>query len=407
MTEPDTEPDVGPDVEQASTQNAPSTGRRQAGRERRARERERRRFWLIVMPLIAIALCIAVAIGFVLRGSSETTNDVGSKSRLPALATEPALIAHVGASSEADLILVLGRFGDSGSILMLPASTQVEVPSLGIQTLAQVPSVGDDALLQTTVQNLTGVNAGAPSIVDDATLLAAITPAAPFDVDLRSAVRFAADTRDAFPGGLQRLTAAEIARLMTEAQVGSEVDRLVTVQAVLEGWMKSLKNPEVARATIAAVPIASPISRVAGLNQASFDTLPVDSIGTSGDERLSVRSSALPGVVKRLFPDARLGIGGKRPRIEILNGVGTVGLAQAVARLVVPIGGDVRLSGNVPHFGVTETQVIYYRDADRRAAEKFLKAVGVGSLRRADRAIGIADVTIIVGPDFNPKGSTK
>jgi hypothetical protein len=75
--------------------------------------------------------------------------------------------------------------------------------------------------------------------------------------------------------------------------------------------------------------------------------------------------------------------------------------------LVVPIGGDVRLTGNVPDFGVTETQVIYYREGDRRAAEKFLKAIGVGSLRRADRAIGIADVTIIVGPDFNPKGSTK
>ena len=407
MMEPDTDTAPGRDTGSASPQDAPSAGRRQAGRERRARERERRGFWLIVMPSIAIALGIAVMIGFVLRGSSEITNDVGSKSRLPGLATEAALIAHVGPSNEADLILLLGRSGDAGSVLMMPSSTQVEVPSLGIQTLAQVPSVGDDALLQTTVQNLTGVNAGAPSIVDDATLLAAITPAAPFEVDLRSAVRFAADKRDAFPGGLQRLTAAEIARLLTEAQIGSEVDRLVTVQAVLEGWMKRLKNPAVASATIAAVPIAAPIASVGGLKPASYDTLPVDSIGTSGDERLSVRSSALPGVVKRLFPDARLGIDGRRPRIEILNGVGTVGLAQAVARLVVPIGGDVRLTGNVPDFGVTETQVIYYREADRRAAEKFLEAVGVGSLRRADRAIGITDVTIIVGPDFNPKGSTK
>jgi hypothetical protein len=407
MTEPVPEPATELATEPAGPQNAPRGGRRQAGRERRARERERRRFWLIVMPSIAIALGIVVAIGVLLRGASETTNDGGSKSQVPALTTEAALIAHVGATNGADLILLLGRSGDSGSVLMLPSSTQVEVPSLGIQTLAQVPSVGDDSLLQTTVQNLTGVNAGAPSIVDDATLLAAITPAAPFEVDLRRSVRFAADKRDAFPVGLQSLTAEQISRLLTEPQVGSEVDRLVTVQAVLEGWMKRLKSPAVARATIAAVPIAAPIASVAGLRPASFDTLPVDSIGTSGDERLSVRASALPGVVKRLFPAARLGIGGKRPRIEILNGVGTVGLAQAVSRLVVPIGGDVRLTGNVPDFGVTETQVIYYRDADRRAAEKFLKAIGVGSLRRADREVGIADVTIIVGPDFNPKGSTK
>ena len=406
-TEPATEAEAEAETEPVSAPIEPNTGRRQAARERRAQARERLRFWLIVMPLILIALGAAVAVGFVLRDSFETTNYLTPYSPKPALVTEAALFAHIGNNNGADLILLFGRSGNSGSILMLPTSTQVEVPSLGIQTLAQVPTLGDDALLLTTVENLTGVNAGPPSIIDDATLLAALTPAAPFEVDLRSEVQFASDKRDAFPSGLQRLSAPEISRLLTEAQVGSEVNRLVTVQAVLEGWMKRLKNRDVARATITAVPIAAQITKLAALKPVFYDTLPVDSIGTSGNERLKVRVAALPGVVERLFPSSRLGIGGKRPRIEILNGVGTVGLAQAVARLVVPIGGYVHLTGNVPDFGVTETQVIYYRDADLRAAKKFLRAIGVGSLRRADRAIGITDVTIIVGPDFNPKGSTK
>ena len=76
------------------------------------------------------------------------------------------------------------------------------------------------------------------------------------------------------------------------------------------------------------------------------------------------------------------------------------GLAQAVSARVVPVGADVRLTSNTREFGVTETQVVYYRDADRGAAQAILDAVGVGSLRKARREVGITDVTILVGSDF-------
>jgi hypothetical protein len=88
-----------------------------------------------------------------------------------------------------------------------------------------------------------------------------------------------------------------------------------------------------------------------------------------------------------------------RPRVEILNGTGAVGLAQTIASRVVPAGGQVTLAGNWSSFDVTETEVIYYRDGDRSEAQRLLAALGCGSLKKAERAIGVVDVTILAGAD--------
>lgn len=352
------------------------------------------------MPAVVVALVALVGLGAILRGRDTDAPARKPGTDLPALARSASIIGHTDADGAADLVLVVGRAGDRGSVLMLPTSTQVEVPSLGIRTLAQVPAVGTDELLTTSVENLTGVRTGPPTLLDDARLEALLAPAAPLRVDLPREVTFAGEPRPTYPSGTRRLDAAAAARVLTAAEPGSEVDRLVTVQAVLAAWFERLRDPAVAARTVAALDAARPLAAIAQLGAPAFDTLPVDSIGTEADERLRVRSAALPVVTARLFPDARLGIAGRRPRVEILNGVGRAGLAQAVSARVVPVGADVRLTSNTREFGVTETQVVYYRDADRAAAQAILDAVGVGSLRRARRAVGITDVTIVVGSDF-------
>ena len=64
------------------------------------------------------------------------------------------------------------------------------------------------------------------------------------------------------------------------------------------------------------------------------------------------------------------------------------------------------LTGNVPTFGVADTQVVYYRDADRGEAQRLLAALDCGSLKKADRAIGVVDVTIVAGADCFPTGTS-
>jgi hypothetical protein len=318
------------------------------------------------------------------------------------------LVGHTTIDGTADLLVLLGRTSEDGSVLLLPGATQVEVPSLGIQTLQQVSALGTKELLTTTVENLTGIRAGAPILGGDASLAAALAPAAPLTVTLPHDVVPKGESRAETPAGTHRVTGDAALRLLTVQEEGSEVDHLVTVQAVLAAWFARLRDPKVAAATRRAAPELAPsLIEVANTGTPSFDTLPVDSIGTTGDERLRVRSAAMPALSERMFPDARLGIDGSRPRVEILNGVGTVGLAQAVAARIVPVGADVRLTGNWPGFGIPATQVVYYRDRDRRAAQVILDAVGVGTLRRARRAVGITDVTIVVGADFRPEATTS
>ena len=390
---------VGPDPD--------GGGRRAAARARRRARAERRRFWFITMPAITLVLALLVGVGVWLRRADEPAGGGGGGAGLPALQTRAALLGHTAIDGAADLILVLGRTDEDGSVLLMPAATQVEVPSLGIRTLGQVPALGTTELLGTTVQNLTGVRTGAPVLGGDALLASALAPAAPLDIDLPNDVVPEGASRPETPAGPVRASAEEALRLLTIEEEGSEVDHLVTVQAVLSAWFDRLRDPAIAAATRAAAPeLADPLIEVATTGTPSFDTLPVDSVGTSGDERLRVRSAAMPALVDRMFPDARLGIDGSRPRVEILNGVGTVGLAQAVAARVVPVGADVRLTGNWPGFGVGATQVVYYRDRDRRAARVILDAIGVGSIRKPGRAVGITDITIIVGPDFDPKAAT-
>ena len=379
-------------------------GRRAAARARRRARAERRRFWLIVMPAIVVALALLVGVGAWWRSGSDGSDDGGGGSGTPALQRTGALVGHTTIDGTADLLVLLGRTSEDGSVLLLPGATQVEVPSLGIRTLQQVSALGTAPLLTTTVENLTGIRAGAPVLGGDASLAAALAPAAPLTVTLPHDVVPKGSSRAETTAGTHRVDADAALRLLTVQEEGSEVDHLVTVQAVLTAWFARLRDPKVAAATRSAAPELAPsLIEVADTGTPSFDTLPVDSIGTTGDERLRVRSAAMPALAERMFPDARLGIDGSRPRVEILNGVGTVGLAQAVAARIVPVGADVRLTGNWPGFGIPATQVVYYRDRDRRAAQVILDAVGVGTLRRARRAVGITDVTIVVGADFRPE----
>jgi hypothetical protein len=86
--------------------------------------------------------------------------------------------------------------------------------------------------------------------------------------------------------------------------------------------------------------------------------------------------------------------------VELLNGTGEVGITQQVARKIVPAGGEVRLTGNVPGFGVKETRVVYYRDESRSAAEQMLRALGVGKIARGEQQVDVVDVTVVVGADW-------
>ncbi len=224
-------------------------------------------------------------------------------------------------------------------------------------------------------------------------------PAAPIPVDLRHEVQITTPGHEAIiPAGRQSLSADDAARVLTATESGGEIQHLVTVQAVLEGWMTRLRNDSVAAATLEVRPDLTALVHAAD-KPLRVGSLPVDSLASPNGEQFEVRTAALNRYVHSAFPNALLGIHGKRPRVELLNGTGAVGVTQGAAQRIVPAGGRVALTGNVPGFGVAATQVVYYRDADKSTAQRLLSALGCGSLRKARRPIGVVDVTVIVGAD--------
>ncbi len=380
----------------------PVAGSRQTRRERRRRADRKRRL-LFVVPSVAILVFGVFFVGQITRDSGDDSGSTPAENvdaGQVASGADTLLLEHRGTDGRADLLVVVGPGADGrSSVLLVPSGTLSDVPSLGIQALSDVPTLGEAGLLTTTVENLLGIDIASTATVDDAALIAALEPAAPIPVDLRHEVEITTPGAEAIiPAGRQSLSAEDAARVLTSTESGGEIEHLVTVQAVLEGWMARLRNDDVAEATLAVRPDLAALVDAAG-RPVRVGSLPVDSLATPGGDRFEVRTDDLERYIRRAFPGALLGIDGRRPRVEILNGTGAVGVTQGAARRVVPAGGRVALTGNVPGFDVTETQVVYYRDRDRAAAQRLLEALECGSLRRANKPIDVVDVTVIIGAD--------
>ncbi len=301
------------------------------------------------MPAVALLLAVVVGLGALIRTNDDTGTSKATRAGA-AGATHTGstlLIGHRGADGRIDVLMLVGATRQASSVLLLPVATQVEVPSLGPQVLADLANEGGNGLLQTTIENVLGVDVGKTVMFDDATLNAALAVAAPLPVQLHRSVEFAGSTDPAVPAGGHTLATGEAARLLVAQQPGSELDRLVTVQDVMDGWLQRLRNPAVARRTATLQPALAGLVAAAKPSDRRTDTLPVESVATGGSERFGARAGDVRRYVQSAFPDALLDGGARRPRVEVLNGTGAVGLAQTIAGRIVPAGGQVTLTGNV------------------------------------------------------------
>ena len=356
------------------------------------------------MPAIAGLLVVAVVVGAIVRNGQDGGSGHAAKGGPSSpVEDQPVLFVHKGPSGN-DLIAIADRDGAQGTVLLVPVATQLDVPSKGTSVLQDIPTTDGGAQLTNSVENEVGVAIGRTVLFDDAALTAALGPAAPFPITLTDPVGFS-DRPAKYRAGAQEVSAAQASELMSAPQSVNELDRLVVVAAVLDGWMDRLRDPAIARATLQQQPALAPLVAAANAPQRRLDTAPVTSIATGGGERFDLRTAELAAFVRRAVPHSQLGDHGHRPRVEILNGTGALGVAQAVADKAVPAGGRVVNSDNLPGFGLTKTQVVYYSDRWRDAAQAILDAMGCGSLRKAGKDVQIADVTILVGSDCPAYGA--
>lgn len=299
---------------------------------------------------------------------------------------------------------------ENGGAMLLPGSAQFEVPSLGSRTFAETTDAGSTSL-DLAVENALGVEVTTTLALEADALAGVFEPLAPFEIRLRSPLRFG---EQAFRSGSQAVTAAQAAMLVTERADGvNDLDHLVTVHAVLEGWLARLDGDA---AGLAAERLGAAggldddgIDRTASLlaelgsRRVVFDILDVVSLGLPEGERYAIDEATAQTEISEVF--GGLAYATDRVDVEIRNGVGTGGLAREVAARVIPAGARVVLTGNAAEFGLEETFVVVRDAAFAPEAQRLIEALGVGDLRRSDDVVGGADVVIIVGSDFEPGGA--
>jgi hypothetical protein len=317
----------------------------------------------------------------------------------------PVLLAERTADGKAAWLtaLVPERDGKGGALLLIPSGTMAEVPSLGLEPLGSALAAGGSERLLLTTENVVGASLGTATVLSADELAAYMAPTGALVVDVPERVE------DVFPSGRvavlyeagrNRVEPAEVSRLLSATGRGSALSRLARHQAFWDAWLRRIQQD-------GKLAPAGPVGNaLRGLAAGTWQVrvLPVKSAGTlgGGEEIFQVDRAALPGVVRSIFPNAKLAAAA-RPRVRVLNGTGELELAQRVSEKLVPAGIEVSLTGNANPLGQQQTQVIYY-DANKQAmAQKVRDALGVGILVRNRNETDVVDVTVIVGKDFPKK----
>ncbi len=328
---------------------------------------------------------------------------------------EPAslVVAWPGAQG-GSVVAVFGVDPDEqrGAGLLVPAGTQVEVPSLGPQTVGRALRLGGPDLLGLTLENALAIEVGQVLELDEGSLREVLAPAAPLEVRLRRSI--VVDGRS-YRAGDHTLSAGEAVALVTmPAQESSDLDHLVVAHAVLEAWLGGLDGDvlglteerlrEVGGMSAGDAALGTTVLDALARSSVTFETLPVESLGVPGEERYRIDEEELTSVRSSRFSTLVSGAGAERPRVEIRNGTGEAGLAQRVAGVLVPEGYEVVLTGNAARLDVEETFVVVHDDSAREEAERLVEMLGAGSVRAARNPVGVVDISVVVGSDLDLGG---
>jgi hypothetical protein len=90
----------------------------------------------------------------------------------------------------------------------------------------------------------------------------------------------------------------------------------------------------------------------------------------------------------------------KRPKVIVLNGVGTSGLAGKAAMKLIKAGYEVIDVKNANGFNYKNTLVIIYSQAMQKNALAAQKVIGYGNIMIELDKQGLTDMTVIIGKDY-------
>ena len=372
-------------------------------RQRRAQTRRSgRRMALRAVIAVAVLSALSGAGWYVLRLVEDEpdapTRAAPEQGRAAVDGPGPALVTLADDGGEVYGLTIL--VPATSTIVHVPPGTLVEVPSLGLASLAEAAAEGGDDLVQQSLENLLGARLDTVIRLGTAELAALVNGVDPLGVAVNEPVQQRAASgrvEVVIPTGSFAILPENVVRFLSTLGDGTALDRLVRHQLFWSAYLAA----DVSGGGFDAI-------RAMAGNDVRQRVLPVEAVsGLDGGEELHrVVVEDLDELVRRVLPNAARP-DGARIRVRILNGVGAPGVAQDVQPLLVDIGAQVTLSGNADRFDYATTQVVYYDDEDLDDARAVAAAIGVGEVVKSLNELGVVDVTVVVGADFlaaHPEG---
>jgi hypothetical protein len=291
---------------------------------------------------------------------------------LQVIGTDDPLLAVIGAAHD----------GRRPAFFSVPFDLTLTVPGQGEAMAAEVD--GQDAeTVRVAVSNTFGAWADHVAVMD----LEGLADVVDREKGIRVRVPgfYATEAGNLGPGP-NRLNGEQVAALLRSEGEGGEARWASVVQALLGDRIR-LGEEDLAE-TDGIAGVRRVLKGARGAAIAAFPTLSV-----AGSVTVPMQPD-LDRQVSRLF--------GVRSPVPVIveNGVGSPGLGQEVAAVLLPLGFRVVLSQNADLFGYERTRVVANSDQAIADARRIKKALGVGRVRVSQVPSGIGDITIIVGEDF-------
>jgi hypothetical protein len=355
-------------------------GRVRPGRtERRERARRGKR--------IEAAVALVLVIGGAAYASSQLGGDEPTAS--PTTSTTPGqegpatMLAFSVTGSPHVLLAVIGAGGAPAPAAMtLPSNVTVVIPGQGQAGTEDLQALRGDSL-QVGMSNVMGAWVPHYAVMDLDAFGAVVDRGGGLTVDLPDV--YTVGSRVVGPGATQ-MDGTQIRTLLFDPATDADA----RWEAVLTAFLASgdAVRPDDFAETDGADAAASVLRTAQG---AEVTEAPVREVaGTT----FIPDQPAFDQTVEQLFGTAA------PTSVVVQNGNGRPGVGEDAARLLIPAGFRVVISQNAGSFDHAETDIVATDEEHRADAERAKQALGVGAVSVSGVPSGLADVSIVVGEDF-------
>jgi hypothetical protein len=342
-----------------------------------------RKRWFLAALVTAIVASAVASLGYMARRGDPRATAAPPEVSEPRRPFEAEAVALRQGGETYVCVVALPEEGPALAVT-LPGDLAVDIPGGGPETLAT--AAVDPELLVAATQSALGRIVRSALLLEEEDMAGLIDRLGGIPAVVESEMAAAAAG-----AGSVRLSGSEaIAHLR-----GAEgVDRAGRWGQILTGLLATGADPARWQASLGGSAgavggrLAEALGRARGAEAIELATV-VDDFGIRRVDRDALEEL-----------ESRLGSGGNPVRVVVLNGAGRAGVALELTRRLAGEGFWVVAAQNAGNFGESETTVVAGQERYLRMAERARAIIGVGKVYVGVQPTGIADVTIVVGKDF-------